>query len=63
MVQKGLLELVGRSDSDWAGDSVKRQSAKGYQCDVQNPCAPKSEAASGQSQFMRSRVLRSQCFH
>ena len=26
MVQKGLLELVGRSDSDWAGDSATRQS-------------------------------------
>ena len=26
MVQKGLLELVGRSDSDWSGDSAMRQS-------------------------------------
>ena len=25
MVQKGLLELVGRSDSDWASDSATRQ--------------------------------------
>ena len=25
MVQKGLLELVGRSDSDWAGDSATRE--------------------------------------
>ena len=36
MVQKGLLELVGRCDSDWAGDSATRQSVKGYLCDVQN---------------------------
>ena len=36
MVQRGLLELVGRSDSDWAGDSATRQSVTGYQCDVQN---------------------------
>ena len=26
MVQQGLLQLVGRSDSDWAGDSATRQS-------------------------------------
>ena len=36
MVQKGLLELVGRSDSDWAGDSATRQSVTGYHCNVQN---------------------------
>ena len=36
MVQKVLLELVGRSDSDWAGDSATRQSVAGYHCDVQN---------------------------
>ena len=36
MVQKGLLELVGRGDSDSAGDSARRQSVTGYQCDVQN---------------------------
>ena len=35
MAQTGLLELVGRSDSDWAGDSATRQSATGYHCDVQ----------------------------
>ena len=34
--EKGLLELVGRSDSDWAGDSPTRQSVTGYHCDVQN---------------------------
>ena len=34
LVQKGLLELVGRSDSDWAGDSATRQSVSGYHCDV-----------------------------
>ena len=31
-----LLELVGRSDSDWADDSAARQSVTGYHCDVQN---------------------------
>ena len=36
MVQKGLLELVGRSDSGWAGDSATPQSVTGYHCDVQN---------------------------
>ena len=36
MVQKGLLELVGRGDSDWAGDSATRQSVTGRHCDVQN---------------------------
>ena len=35
MVQTSLLELVGRSDSDWAGDSATRQSVTGYHCDVQ----------------------------
>ena len=36
MVQTGLLELVGRSDPDWAGDSATRQSVTEYHCDVQN---------------------------
>ena len=36
MVQKGLLEIVGRSDSDGAGDSATRQSVTGYHCEVQN---------------------------
>ena len=36
MVQTGLLELVGRSDSDRASDSTTRQSVMGYHCDVQN---------------------------
>ena len=36
MVQTGLLELVGRSDSDWVGDSATRQSVTGFHCDVQN---------------------------
>ena len=36
MVHKGLLELVGCCDSDWAGDSATRQSVTGYHCDVQN---------------------------
>ena len=36
MVQTGLLELVCRSDSDWAGDSAIRESVAGFHCDVQN---------------------------
>ena len=36
MVQTGLVELFGRTDSDWAGDSATRQSVTGYHCDVQN---------------------------
>ena len=36
VVQTGLLELVGRGDSDWAGGSATRQSVTGYHCDVQN---------------------------
>ena len=36
MVQTGSLEVVGRSDSDWPGDSATRQSVTGYHCGVQN---------------------------
>ena len=36
MVQTSLLELVGRSDSEWAGDSATHQSVTGYHSDVQN---------------------------
>ena len=36
MVQKEFLELVGRSDSEWAGDSATRQNVTGYHCDVQS---------------------------
>ena len=35
MDQKGLLKIVSRSDSDWAGDSATRQSVTGYHCNVQ----------------------------
>ena len=35
-VQKGMMELDGRSDSDWTGDSATRQSVTGYHCDVEN---------------------------
>ena len=53
-VQTGLLELVGRSDSYWAGDSATRRSVTGYHCDVQNATnvQPKSEADCNQSQFL-----------
>ena len=34
-VEKGLLELVGRSDSDWVGDSPMRQIVPGYHCNGQ----------------------------
>ena len=63
MLQKDLLKLVGRSDFDCAGDSATRQSVTGYHCNVQGVtmCNPKSEADSNQSQFMRSRALRSLC--
>ena len=36
MVQTSLLELVGRSDSHWAGDSATRQSVTEYRCGAQN---------------------------
>ena len=36
IVQKGLLGIVGRSNSDWAGDTATRQSVTGYHCNVQN---------------------------
>ena len=36
MVQKGLLELVGRSDLDWSCDSATRQSVTGYHCIMQD---------------------------
>ena len=36
MVQEGMLELVGRSDLEWAGDSATRQSVTGNHCNVQN---------------------------
>ena len=63
MVQKGLLELVGRIDSDWAGDSATRQSVTeiSLQCAGRDDVQQKSEADSNQSQFMRGRVLRFQC--
>ena len=34
-VQNGMIELVGRSVSDWAGHSATRQSGTGYHCNVQ----------------------------
>ena len=36
LVQTGWMEDVGRSDSDWAGDSATRQTVAGYRSDVHN---------------------------
>ena len=54
MVQTGLLELVGRSDSDRASDSATGQIVTEYHCNVQNVTVvqPESETDSDQSQFM-----------
>ena len=63
MVQTGLLELVGRSDSDWArrfGDSPECYGIS-LRCTERNDVQPKSESDSHQSQFLLRRVLRSQC--
>ena len=30
-----MIELVGRSDSNWAGDSASRQNVAGHHCNVQ----------------------------
>ena len=63
MVQKGLLELVGRSDSDWAwrfGNAPKCYGIS-LRCTEPDDVQRKSEADNDQSQFMRSRVPRSQC--
>ena len=60
-VQKGMVELVGRSDSDWARDSATRQSVTGsLQCTRSNDGQQEPETDSNQSPFLRSRVLRSQ---
>ena len=61
--KKALLELVGRIDSDWAGDSATRQSVTeiSFQCAGRDDVQKKCEADSNQSQFMRGRVLRFQC--
>ena len=51
MGQKGLLELVGRSDSDWAGDSATRQGFCGisWRCTERDNVQPESETDSDQS--------------
>ena len=64
MVQQGLLELVGGSDSDVAGDSAPRQSVTGYHCDVQNVTVRHrslKQTAISLSSCEADRVLRSQC--
>ena len=35
-IKKVCWKIIGRSDSDWAGDSATRQSVTGHHCDVQN---------------------------
>ena len=54
MVQTGLLELVCRGDSDWAGDLATRQRVTGYHCDVQNVtmCNRSLKQTAIQSQFL-----------
>ena len=54
MVQTGLLELVGRADSDWAGDFATHQRVTGYHCDVQNAtrCNRSLKQTAIQSQFL-----------
>ena len=62
MVHKGLLELVGRGDSDSAGDSATRQCyGISLRCSERDTLQPESETDSDQSQFMRSSFPRSQC--
>ena len=58
-VQNGLTELVGRSDSDGAGDSATRQSVTG--CTRSDDVQKEPETGSSQSQFLRSRVLSREC--
>ena len=54
MVQTGLLELVGRSDSDCAGDLAIRPEWFGIslRCTERNNVQPKSEADCNQCQFL-----------
>ena len=63
IVQKRLLKLVGRSGSDRTSDSTTRHNVTRYHCNVQerDDVQPKSEADSNQFQFMRKRVVLSQC--
>ena len=65
MVQKGVLQLVGRSDSDRAGDSATRRSVTGYHCNVQGVTvcnrSLKQTAislSSCEAEFLRSQCLR-----
>ena len=62
MVETGLLEIVGRSDSDWAGDFGNTPKCHGISlwCTKRNDVQLEFETDSDQSQFMRSKVLRSQ---
>ena len=64
MVPKGLLELVGRSDSDWTGDSATRQSVTGYHCDVQNVtvCNRRSVSVHAKQSFMQPVLAQENCW-
>ena len=65
--QKGLLELVGRSDSDWFGDSATRQSVTGYHCSLQctrsDDVQAKSETNIQQSVSVRAKQSSTQPVH
>ena len=53
MVQTSLLELVGRGESDWAGDSATREChGISLRCTERHNVQPKSEADCNQSQFL-----------
>ena len=57
IVLKGLLEIVGSNDSDWA--AICQRHGIPLRSAERDQVQPKSETDSDQSLFMRSRVLRS----
>ena len=62
IVRQGLLELVGRGDSvGWRFGNAPKCYGTSLQCTERDNVQAESETDSDQSQFMRSRVLRSQC--
>ena len=52
MVQTGFLELVGRSDSVWAGGNTPECYGMSLRCTERNDVQPKSETDCNQSQFL-----------